>query len=187
MDRAISQRLHSHSAAGLALCLASTAWIASAAALDQPARLSFHLGYWSADVEWQNRSGVFVAAGQPWLLATIADYDDQKYPYFPPAFHLHVGYDWLVGGRWHLRGSARLLALSVDNDSICPQCDLGWGFMALVEAGIRCQYPSGFVYGIQLPLDLVAPVQLAFYPNAHVLAPLSLLFFQVYVGWSFDF
>lgn len=146
---------------------------------------SAHIGWWNAELEFLFEPGIYVSAGGPWVGALLGLADERVY--IP--FGARVGYQFDASGDWKLRAATHLVGLSEVyekcSDDCPPHSTESW---QLFEIGARHESPSGFVYGVDVPLFVINDVlglDRSTSPEDDVFAPpLSLIFTQIYVGYS---
>jgi len=148
---------------------------------------SAHIGWWNAELEFLFGPGFYVAAGGPWVGALLGPADERVYV----PFGARVGYQFDASEEWKVRAATHLVGLSkVYEKCYPPRCPTPNSTQSwqLFELGARHESPSGLVYGIDVPLFVINDVlglDRSTSPEDEPFAPpLSIIFTQVYVGYS---
>lgn len=152
------------------------AWLVGAPARAQesaaPPALSVQTGWWSIELQWRGRSGLFAGLGVPWVLYLYQD--KWSVPYGG-----RLGYQHALTPNLGLRLSAHLAGAY----GAAECCDGAGGphFMSfrLLELGLRYEYPGGFVVGLDVPLYAASDRA-----GVEYLPPQSAALTQLYLGWS---
>jgi hypothetical protein len=150
---------------------------------------SFHLhsGWWNIEAEYQAPFGLFFDVGIPWA-AFIFDGLTSGVDWVM-AVGGKLGYEYDLNRNWSIRAGFRT-AFSFAHGSfgVMGEEETQTKAFGFVEGGVRYQFPSGFFFGLDIPLfafdDLHELFQgktssiESFYP------PFSFAFSQCYMGYS---
>lgn len=149
--------------------------------------ISFQGGWWNAEAEWKSHVGVYATVGVPWVGWLLRPGSTKwMIPY-----GARIGYQYDAFPYWKLRGAAHV-AGTYGRENPCGGCgEIVTRSFMLIELGLRYEYPTGFVVGLDAPLFAFDDVHELVRGSASGVEvfpmPLSLLFTQVYVGYSWRF